>query len=152
MDDDKKDVQNIRADKYEEQVKYAPGWPPQPQPSPAVDPQLQTDLNDIKEHPPTQQEYMPRIVEKLKECYDPEITVDIYNLGLIYDVKVTETGWVLVLMSLTSAFCPAADMIPRDVQQKIESIPGLKCKVKITMQPQWGRDMINPEIRDLMGL
>jgi metal-sulfur cluster biosynthetic enzyme len=43
-------------------------------------------------------------------------------------------------------------MIPRDVQQKIESIPGLKCKVKITMQPQWGRDMINPEIRDLMGL
>ena len=152
MDDDKKDVQNIRADKYEEQVKYAPDWPPQPQPSPAVDPQLQTDLNDIKEHPPTQQEYMPRIVEKLKECYDPEITVDIYNLGLIYDVKVTETGWVHVLMSLTSAFCPAADMIPRDVQQKIESIPGLKCKVKITMQPQWGRDMINPEIRDLMGL
>ena len=88
MDDEKKDVQNIRADEYEEKVKYAPDWPPQPQPSPSVDPQLQTDLSDIKEHPPTQQEYMPRIVEKLKECYDPEITVDIYNLGLIYDVKV----------------------------------------------------------------
>ena len=152
MDDDKKDIQSIRADEYEEQVKYAPDWPPQPKPSPSVDPQLQTDLSDIKEHPPTQQEYMPKIVEKLKECYDPEITVDIYNLGLIYDVKVTESCWVHVLMSLTSAFCPAADMIPRDVQQKIESIPGLKCKVKITMQPQWGRDMINPEIRDLMGL
>ena len=92
------------------------------------------------------------VVEKLKECYDPEISVDIYNLGLIYDVKVTEDGWVHVLMSLTSAFCPAADMIPRDVQQKIESIPNLKCKVKITMQPQWGREMINPEIRELMGL
>jgi metal-sulfur cluster biosynthetic enzyme len=91
-------------------------------------------------------------VEKLKECYDPEISVDIYNLGLIYDVKVTEEGYVHVLMSLTSAFCPAADMIPRDVQQKVESIPNLKCKVKITMQPQWGRDMINPEVRDLMGL
>ena len=113
---------------------------------------LQTDLKDIKEHPPTQSEYMPKIVEKLKECYDPEISVDIYNLGLIYDVKVTEDGYVHVLMSLTSAFCPAADMIPRDVQQKVESIPNLKCKVKITMQPQWGRDMINPEIRDLMGL
>mgnify|MGYP001272125030 FL=1 len=149
---DKKDKQSIRADEYEEQVQHAPNWPPQPQPSPAVDPQLQTDLKDIKEHPPTQQEYMPKIVEKLKECYDPEISVDIYNLGLIYDVKVTEEGWVHVLMSLTSAFCPAADMIPRDVQQKIESIPNLKCKVKITMQPQWGRDMINPEIRDLMGL
>jgi metal-sulfur cluster biosynthetic enzyme len=95
---------------------------------------------------------MPTIVEKLKECYDPEISVDIYNLGLIYDVKVTEDGWVHVLMSLTSAFCPAADMIPKDVQMKVESIPNLKCKVKITMQPQWGRDMINPEIRELMGL
>ena len=149
---DKKDKQSIRADEYEEQVQHAPNWPPQPQPSPAVDPQLQTDLKDIKEHPPTQQEYMPKIVEKLKECYEPEISVGIYNRGLIYDVKVTEEGWVHVLMSLTSAFCPAADMIPRDVQQKIESIPNLKCKVKITMQPQWGRDMINPEIRDLMGL
>ena len=149
---DKDDKQSIRAEEYEEKVQHAPNWPPQPQPSPAVDPQLHTDLGDIKEHPPTQQEYMPRIDEKLKECYDPEISVDIYNLGLIYDVKVTETGWVHVLMSLTSAFCPAADMIPRDVMQKIESIPGLKCKVKITMQPQWGRDMINPEIRELMGL
>ena len=149
---DKDNKQSIRAEEYEEKVQHAPNWPPQPQPSPAVDPQLQTDHGDINEHPPTQQEYMPRIVEKLKECYDPEISVDIYNLGLIYDVKVTETGWVHVLMCLTSAFCPAADMIPRDVMQKIESKPGLKCKVKITMQPQWGRDMINPEIRELMGL
>ena len=151
MDNDK-DKQSIRADEYEEKVQYAPGWPPQQQPEASVDPQLMTDLSEIKEHPPTQQEYMPQIVEQLKQCYDPEISVDIYNLGLIYDVKVTEEGWVHVLMSLTSAFCPAADLIPRDVQQKIESIPNLKCKVKITMQPQWGRDMINPEVRELMGL
>ena len=131
-------------------IETPPGWIPND--NATVDPQLKTDLSDIKEHPPTQQEYMPRIVEKLKECYDPEISVDIYNLGLIYDVKVTEDGWVHVLMSLTSAFCPAADMIPKDVQMKVESIPNLKCKVKITMQPQWGRDMINPEIRELMGL
>ena len=131
-------------------IETPPGWLPNDKAS--VDPQLQTDLSDIKEHPPTQQEYMPRIVEKLKEVYDPEISIDIYNLGLIYDVKVTEAGYVHVLMSLTSAFCPAADMIPKDVQQKVESIPNLKCKVKITMQPQWGRDMINPEVRDLMGL
>ena len=151
MDKDK-DKQSIRADEYEEKVQYAPGWPPKQQTDASVDPQLMTDLSEIKEHPPTQQEYMPQIVEQLKQCYDPEISVDIYNLGLIYDVKVTEEGWVHVLMSLTSAFCPAADLIPRDVQQKIESIPNLKCKVKITMQPQWGRDMINPEIRELMGL
>ena len=126
------------------------GWTPQPNTS--VDPQLLTDIKNIKEHPPTQEEYMPSIVEKLKECYDPEITIDIYNLGLIYDVKVTEDKTVHVLMSLTSAFCPAADIIPKDVQEKVESISGLKCKVKITMQPQWDREMINPEVRDLMGL
>jgi len=131
-------------------IDMPPGWTPQPNTS--VDPQLNTDLKDIKEHPPTQEELMPIIVEKLKECYDPEISVDIYNLGLIYDVKVTEDKTVHVLMSLTSAFCPAADIIPKDVMDKVESISGLKCKVKITMQPQWGRDMINPEVRDLMGL
>ena len=126
------------------------GWVPNDNAS--VDPHLECDLKDIKEHPPTQEELMPSIVEKLKECYDPEISVDIYNLGLIYDVKVTEDRTVHVLMSLTSAFCPAADIIPKDVMDKVESISGLKCKVKITMQPQWGRDMINPEVRDLMGL
>ena len=92
------------------------------------------------------------VIEGVKTVYDPEISIDIYNLGLIYDIKVTKTQHVFVLMSLTSAFCPAADTIPIDVQQKIESIPGLKCKVKITMQPQWDRHMINPEMRDLMGL
>ena len=131
-------------------IDMPPGWTPQPNAS--VDPQLECDLKEIKEHPPTQEELMPSIVEKLKECYDPEISVDIYNLGLIYDVKVTEDKTVHVLMSLTSAFCPAADIIPKDVMDKVESIPNLKCKVKITMQPQWGREMINPEVRDLMGL
>ena len=149
---DKEQKQGMRADEYEEQVKYAPDWPPQPQTEASVDPQLKTDLSDIKEHPPTQQEYMPQIVEQLKQCYDPEISVDIYNLGLIYDVKVTEDGYVHVLMSLTSAFCPAADSMPKEITQKIESIPGLKCRVRITMTPQWTRDMIEPDMRSLMGL
>ena len=131
-------------------IDMPPGWVPNDNAS--VDPHLECDLKEIKEHPLTQEELMPSIVEKLKECYDPEISVDIYNLGLIYDVKVTEDKTVHVLMSLTSAFCPAADIIPKDVMDKVESISGLKCKVKITMQPQWGRDMINPEVRDLMGL
>ena len=127
-----------------------PGWQPQPQTS--IDPQLECDLKDIQDDQTTRLEFIEHITEKLKTVYDPEITIDIYNLGLIYDIKVTKTQHVFVLMSLTSAFCPAADTIPIDVQQKVESIPGLKCKVKITMQPQWGRDMINPEMRDLMGL
>jgi len=127
-----------------------PGWQPQPQTS--IDPQLECDLKDIQDDETTRLEFIKLITEKLKTVYDPEISIDIYNLGLIYDIKVTKTQHVFVLMSLTSAFCPAADTIPIDVQQKIESIPGLKCKVKITMQPQWDRHMINPEMRDLMGL
>ena len=127
-----------------------PGWQPQSQTS--IDPQLECDLKDIKDDETTRLEFIKLITEKLKTVYDPEISIDIYNLGLIYDIKVTKTQHVFVLMSLTSAFCPAADTIPIDVQQKIESIPGLKCKVKITMQPQWDRHMINPEMRDLMGL
>jgi len=127
-----------------------PGWQPQPQTS--IDPQLECDLKDIQDDQTTRLEFIELITEKLKTVYDPEISIDIYNLGLIYDIKVTKTQHVFVLMSLTSAFCPAADTIPVDVQQKIESIPGLKCKVKITMQPQWDRHMINPEMRDLMGL
>jgi metal-sulfur cluster biosynthetic enzyme len=146
--DNEQDKKNIGLETQE--TKSATGWTPQPDPT--VDPQLKTDLSDIKEHPPTQEQFIGLIAEKLKEVYDPEISVDIYNLGLVYDIKVTESQWVHVLMSLTSAFCPAADDIIRDVQQQVESIPGLKCKVKVTMQPQWGRDMINPEIRDLMGL
>ena len=127
-----------------------PGWQPQPQTS--IDPQLECDLKDIQDDQPTRLELIELITEKLKTVYDPEISIDIYNLGLIYDIKVTKTQHVFVLMSLTSAFCPAADTIPVDVKQKVESIPGLKCKVKITMQPQWDRHMINPEMRDLMGL
>ena len=126
------------------------GWQPQPQTS--IDPQLECDLKDIQDDQTTRLEYIDLITEKLKTVFDPEISIDIYNLGLIYDIKVTKTQHVFVLMSLTSAFCPAADTIPIDVQQKVESIPGLKCKVKITMQPQWDRHMINPEMRDLMGL
>ena len=126
------------------------GWQPQPQTS--IDPQLECDLKDIQDDETTRLEFIKLITEKLKTVYDPEISIDIYNLGLIYDIKVTKTQHVFVLMSLTSAFCPAADTIPVDVQQKIESIPGLKCKVKITMQPQWDRHMINPDMRDLMGL
>ena len=127
-----------------------PGWQPQPQTS--IDPQLECDLKDIQDDQTTRLEFIELITEKLKTVYDPEISIDIYNLGLIYDIKVTKTQHVFVLMSLTSAFCPAADTIPIDVQQKVESIPGLKCKVKITMQPQWDRHMINPEMRDLLGL
>ena len=122
------------------------------QPTPSVDPQVNATLSDIKDDQEMRLEFINKITEKLKTCYDPEIDTDIYTLGLIYDVKVTSERYVFVLMSLTSAFCPAVDEIVNGVRQAVESIPGLKCKVRITMTPMWSRDMIDPEIRDIMGL
>ena len=127
-----------------------PGWTPG-EFKPSIDPMLETTIDDIKNDDKTRKEYIDLIVEKLKTVYDPEISIDIYNLGLIYDIRVTDAQYVFVLMSLTSAWCPAADTIPVDVQQKVESIPGLKCKVKITMVPQWDKDKINPDHRGLLG-
>ena len=127
------------------------GWTPG-EFKPSIDPMLETTIDDIKNDDKTRKEYIDLIVEKLKTVYDPEISIDIYNLGLIYDIRVTDAQYVFVLMSLTSAWCPAADTIPVDVQQKVESIPGLKCKVKITMVPQWDKDKINPDHSGLLGL
>ena len=127
------------------------GWIPNDKAS--VDPSVETNLDDIKDHPETKEKYIAKVKEQLESVYDPEISIDIYKLGLIYDVKITEQQYVFVLMSLTSAFCPAADSMPREIIQKIEgNMPGFKCKVRITMQPQWGREMIQPDIRELMGL
>ena len=150
---DKEDKQSIRADQYEQELKYAPGWPPQPTEKPAVDPALEANLDDIKDDPEIKEKYIGRVREQLETVYDPEISVDIYKLGLIYDVKITSAQYVFVLMSLTSAFCPAADSMPREIIQKIEgNMPGFRCKVRITMVPQWGREMIEPGLRSLMGL
>jgi len=118
----------------------------------AVDPNLEATLEDIVNHEATKQRYNEQIVANLKKCYDPEISVDIHTLGLIYDVKVTEDSTVHVLMSLTSAFCPAVDQILADVKSQVESIAGIReCNIRITMVPQWGKDMIDKEIVELMG-
>jgi metal-sulfur cluster biosynthetic enzyme len=144
--------QDKKADDLETpEQKFAPNWPPQP--APAVDPALEANLDDIKDDPELKEKWIGKVREHLETVYDPEISVDIYKLGLIYDVKITSEQYVFVLMSLTSAFCPAADSMPREIIQKIEgNMPGFKCKVKITMIPQWGREMIQPDIRELMGL
>ena len=147
MDEQDKKIDNLETP----EIKYAPDWPPQPKP--AGDPALEATLDDIKDDPDTKQKYIQKVREQLETVYDPEISVDIYKLGLIYDVKITSEQYVFVLMSLTSAFCPAADSMPREIIQKIEgNMPGFKCKVRITMIPQWGREMIEPGIRSLMGL
>ena len=112
---------------------------------------LNLNLDDIQDHEETRLEYIEAIKEKLKTVYDPELPIDIYPLGLIYDVKVTEAGHCFILHTLTSAFCPAADQIPKDIQMAVESVPGIKkCHTRITMVPPWTQDSIDPMARQLL--
>ena len=119
---------------------------------PPIDAKLEITLSDIVNNDSNKKQYNEQIINNLKKCYDPEISIDIYSLGLIYDFKVTEDCTVWVLMSLTSAFCPAVDQIVADVKSQVENVQGINsCNVRITMVPQWGKDMIDKEVVDLMG-
>ena len=108
-------------------------------------------LDDIKDHETTRLQYIQSIKDQLKTVFDPELPINIYDLGLIYDIKVTEESECYVLHTLTSAFCPAADIIPVDIQQAVEAVPGIKkCRVRITMSPQWSPESLDLEIRQLI--
>jgi hypothetical protein len=108
-------------------------------------------LDDIKDHEATRLQYIQSIKDQLRTVFDPELPINIYDLGLIYEIKVTEESECYILHTLTSAFCPAADIIPVDIQQAIESINGIKkCMVRITMSPQWSPESLDPEIRQLI--
>lgn len=96
---------------------------------------------------------IPFIIENLKMVYDPEISVNIYDLGLIYDITVDHEGHCSILMSLTSAWCPSADEITRDVQQAALSADGVStCSIKVTFDPQWGPNMMSDEAKIDLGI
>ena len=93
-----------------------------------------------------------KIVETVKTIYDPEIPVDIYELGLIYDVFVNENMDVKVLMTLTSPNCPVAETLPMEVEEKIRSIEGVNsAEVEITFDPSWSQDMMSEEAKLELG-
>ncbi|MGS2741306.1 SUF system Fe-S cluster assembly protein [Sinomicrobium sp. M5D2P17] len=94
-----------------------------------------------------------KIVKVLKTIYDPEIPVDIYELGLIYDVFVNEDYDVKILMTLTTPNCPVAETLPVEVEEKIKSIDGLKdVEVEITFDPPWNQDLMSEEAKLELGL
>jgi FeS assembly SUF system protein len=89
----------------------------------------------------------------LRECYDPEIPINIVELGLIYEVAADETGSVLVRMTLTSPSCPSAMEIPELVRQKVGAIPGVKdVKVETVWEPPWDPSRISTEGRKILGI
>ena len=94
-----------------------------------------------------------KIVRVLKTIYDPEIPVDIYELGLIYDVFVNEDHDVKILMTLTSPNCPVAETLPVEVEEKVRSIDMVKtAEVEITFDPPWTQDLMSEEAKLELGL
>lgn len=93
-----------------------------------------------------------KIVEKLKTIYDPEIPVDIFELGLIYDVFVNENNDVKILMTLTSPNCPVAETLPVEVEEKVKTIEEVNnAEVEITFDPMWTQDMMSEEAKLELG-
>ncbi len=93
-----------------------------------------------------------QIIEVLKSVYDPEIPVDIYELGLIYEIKLDEEFNAEILMTLTSPSCPVAESLPEEVRQKIEALWSVKsCIVTMVWEPSWNKDMMSEEAKFELG-
>lgn len=93
-----------------------------------------------------------KIVEVLHTIYDPEIPVDIYELGLIYDVFINENRDVKILMTLTTPNCPVAEVLPQEVQEKVRSIDEInEVEVELTFDPPWDKDMMSEEAKLELG-
>ena len=94
-----------------------------------------------------------KIVGVLKSIFDPEIPVDIYELGLIYDVFVNEDSEVKILMTLTTPNCPVAETLPKEVEEKVKSLDEVTdAEVEITFDPPWSKDLISEEAKLELGL
>ncbi|MFK2818860.1 iron-sulfur cluster assembly protein [Flavobacteriaceae sp. LMIT009] len=94
-----------------------------------------------------------KIVRVIKTIFDPEIPVDIYELGLIYDVFVNEDMDVKILMTLTTPNCPVAETLPLEVEEKIRSIDEVKsAEVEITFDPPWNQDLMSEEAKLALGM
>lgn len=106
-------------------------------------PEHHIDLEDIGD----------KIVRMLKTVYDPEIPVDIYELGLIYDVFINEDYEAKILMTLTSPNCPVAEILPAEVEEKIRSIDEITAvEVELTFDPPWGQEMMSEEAKLELGM
>lgn len=94
-----------------------------------------------------------KIVRVLKTIYDPEIPVDIYELGLIYDVMVNADDEVKILMTLTTPNCPVAESLPQEVEEKVRSMDEVSdCEVEITFDPPWTQELMSEEAKLELGM
>ncbi len=122
--------------------------PPTPEP-----PASTTETNGLVADAAKTAELKPRIVEAISTVFDPEIPVNIWELGLIYDVVVDAAGVAGVRMTLTAPGCPAAQSLPVEVQRKVKEVPGVTdAKVDVVWEPAWTKDRMSEAAKLQLGL
>jgi len=99
-------------------------------------------------NPASTQPLREKIIEALKTCYDPEIPIDIWELGLIYDIGIASGNDVVITMTLTTPHCPAAETLPVDVEQKVSGVEGVaSVRIELTWEPAWTPQMMSEAAR-----
>ena len=122
-------------------VDEAPASPPTPEPAPATAPTPEP-APAAAATPATGLE--PQVIEVLKTVYDPEIPVDIYELGLIYAIEIHEDATAHIKMTLTSPMCPVAEILPQEVEEKVRSVEGIEdVTMELVWDPPWNPDMMS---------
>ena len=113
---------------------------------PAVEEVLTAE--DIKEIAPLYE----KVVLALKQVYDPEIPVNIYDLGLIYELNIRKSRKVYIKMTFTAPNCPMADEVMAEVQRSVEDVPGVSgCEIDLVFEPAWDQSMLSDEARVILG-
>lgn len=112
----------------------------------------QSQHNEVTPTEIPQGDLRDQVIAALKTVYDPEIPVDVYELGLIYEISVFPVNNVYILMTLTSPSCPSAEVIPVEVEQKVKEIPGVSSvKVELTFDPPYSQDMMSEAAKLELG-
>jgi FeS assembly SUF system protein len=131
-------------------MKPLPMYPPE---YPAPPPASTNEVDALVPDAARTEELKPRIVDAISTIYDPEIPVNIWELGLIYDVFVDAAGVAGIRMTLTAPGCPAAQSLPVEVHQKVKAVPGVSdAKVDIVWEPAWSKDRMSEAAKLQLGL
>ena len=130
-------------------MKQIPVVPPDVPEPPSAGTQTESLVSDASKT----EELRPKIIEAIQTVYDPEIPVNIWELGLIYDVVVDEGGVVGIRMTLTAPGCPAAQSLPVEVASKVKAVPGVSdAKVDVVWDPPWDKDKMSEAAKLQLGL
>jgi FeS assembly SUF system protein len=110
-------------------------------------------MSDVKDSKSVKKKIEDKIINVLKAIFDPEIPVDIYELGLIYEIKIDDEFNTEIIMTLTSPNCPVAESLPKEVEDKVSEVHGVETsKVNIVFDPPWDKDMMSEEAKLDLGM